>query len=931
MLGTIRVTEILAKGGMGMTFLGTMLNDSSQRVVVKIPLTAESDILDRFKIEVRILSDLSHPNIVRFIEAGESDILIGNETRKLPWLAMEYVSGSGLRATLKQKPKADWRDVQILVENVLQALNHLHSKNLCHRDIKPDNLIYDPKAATWKLVDFGIAKELMANLKHTITMVDSNPGAWDYMSPEQLSGKSANIRSDIYSLGRTAWEALIGDVPRAGTRYPSDLLGPGKVPPDVDTLIAKMTEHRVEDRYQSPAEALQALKKGATAIQDGETRRKKQKQLLLCLAIAGATAATAAVVWLAGNQFETQHAKDIVDSVPQSDTRYTRIRHKLEIFRNHHPFWGRRYADDQYAKTEQRAVAERQKMKETFAAITKELTDTGHPDDYKFNRCENYCKTYEEVFGDTSEVKAMLTQRAILDARMIAAKADTLAAKGQTKEAIGLCDRANTKVSLPEAATIIAETRARIVDAYVKEKLVGVEILFSAKTEQDLRQAQIILVQIEKTVGPTPATHSALKKADDILWSLASDEAGTALARNDLDTACRAYDRYIEVSELKAHKAEAAKSKDTAIRKADDALYSSAVDNANAHLKRKEYDLARAEFDKYLELAPLKAHREDAVNAKEKIREIEDNDDWATVTTSADQNVRQHTFKQAIEDYEHYLKKWPSGRHAAEARQAMDQVVGKHFQFLGEIKNYDDFLEEFNKVCEMYPSEHARLQTARNWLVFHTHAEIGRLYREVNNKNLLPSTALDKVSQLKYTKVDLEKRQYLDRLAEAMKARLQRPTLQSANRFLYWWQRPPGDCVKMDAQPTVFYITVQSVMLNLSETLYTRIKGTMGFDADPKVRINLCRDSSSDNYPIIDEIFSTLGAVNQRSFSVTVRKSLFYEKGIETLNTILDDADLTGDSNILSAAWTQNSTGSSQSFTRTFSDGSTITLYYDQQ
>jgi hypothetical protein len=103
-LGEVVATEVLARGGMGMTFLGILRDDSNKRVVVKIPLTAESQLLDRFKNEIRILSQLSHPNIVRFIEAGESDIPIGTETRKLPWLAMEFVSGSSLRATLKQKP-----------------------------------------------------------------------------------------------------------------------------------------------------------------------------------------------------------------------------------------------------------------------------------------------------------------------------------------------------------------------------------------------------------------------------------------------------------------------------------------------------------------------------------------------------------------------------------------------------------------------------------------------------------------------------------------------------------------------------------------------------------------------------------------------------------------------------------------------------------
>ena len=594
-LNNIRITEVLAKGGMGITFLGTMANDPNQRVVVKIPLTAEDHLLDRFKNEIRILSQLDHPNIVHFIEAGESDIPIGNETRKLPWLAMEFVSGASLRATLKQKTKAKWDEVDILLENVLQALNYLHSKNLCHRDIKPDNLIYDKQAATWKLVDFGIAKEMVDNLRLTMTMVESNPGAWDYMSPEQSRGKHLDIRSDIYSLGLTAWEALIGVVPRPGATFPSAMLGADSVPPDVDKLIAKMTAHSVEDRYQSPEEALEALRVGAGVIEKKETGRKQRSKLIRSLAIVGAIAAISIVVWFGGNQFAAQQAKDIVDSVPQSDTRYTRIRQKLAIFRNNHAFWGRSYADQQYAATEQRAAAESQKMKDSFAEIKIALADAGKPDEYKFNRCEAFCKTYEEVFGDASEVKDLLTQRAILDAKIIASKADNLADKGQTKEAVELCDQAKTRLSLPEAATIIAGTRARIADAYAKKTLVEVESLLTSQTEQDWLRAQTMLVQIEKIVGPTPATQASLKKADDLLWAAAMNESKSA---KDLDSACKALDRYLEISEFKAHKAGAIRAKDLAEHKADDDMFSTAIDNANSQVKKGEYALASVEIDK---------------------------------------------------------------------------------------------------------------------------------------------------------------------------------------------------------------------------------------------------------------------------------------------------------------------------------------------
>ena len=314
------------------------------------------------------------------------------------------------------------------------------------------------------------------------------------------------------------------------------------------------------------------------------------------------------------------------------------------------------------------------------------------------------------------------------------------------------------------------------------------------------------------------------------------------------------------------------------------------------------------------------------------MRDFEDNSDWQVVTNSAVQNLAQHTFKQASEDFQNYLdklKKKPGGHHEEEARQALDLVVGAHFKYLGDIKNYDDFTEEFNKVCEMYPTESVRLETARNWLVFHTHDEIGRLYREVASKNLLPSTALDKVSQLRNSKADLSKRKYLDDLSEALKSYLQNPTIHTANYFLYFWQRPPSDCVKMDRSPTVFYITLESLDVSLADSVYNKLKGWG--DADPKIRVSLCKDNISDNYPYIDELFSGLGTVNARSFLKTIQKSVVFERGSEALRFSLDDADLTGDRDIESGILGGTASVSEHSATWNFSDGSVFTLHYTMQ
>ena len=100
-LGEVVATEVLARGGMGITFLGHLVSNS-QQVAIKIPLNPDLNLQQRFRNEARLLAGLNHEQIVRFVAAGETEISLGNEKRILPWLAMEFISGQSLRAALGQ-------------------------------------------------------------------------------------------------------------------------------------------------------------------------------------------------------------------------------------------------------------------------------------------------------------------------------------------------------------------------------------------------------------------------------------------------------------------------------------------------------------------------------------------------------------------------------------------------------------------------------------------------------------------------------------------------------------------------------------------------------------------------------------------------------------------------------------------------------------
>jgi hypothetical protein len=872
-LGEVVATEVLARGGMGITFLGHLASNS-QKVAIKIPVNADANLQERFRNEVRLLSGLNHDQIVRFVAAGEAEISLATEKRNLPWLAMEFIPGQSLRARLKQVGSMQWAEVSRLLEDVLSALDHLHAANLSHRDIKPDNLIHDPQTDSWKVVDFGIAKALVENLRLTLTLAETNPGAWDYMSPEQLSGQPVDIRSDITSLGITAWEALIGDVPRVGTPYPSALLGPDKVPPDVDLLIRKMVERRPESRYQTPAEALNALREGAGVIAKKEERRKSARKLVWILKVAVAAVAFGTGVWFVGNEFETQKAKAIVSSVSTaSPTRATLIRRKLETFRNAHWFWGRRYADEQFAKLEQAAVDEQQRMAGSYQEIFRELGNAARDDDYKLERCRSFCALYSEAFQDTAEFKDLSAKKEIYEARGVSAKAEQLANEGKITEALQICDELKSKLTVTEAVTMVSDTRGKILRAFADKELDEIKLLAASKKEEDLVLAQFKAAQLEKIIGALPETRSVLKLVDDSLYSAASDAV-------------------------------------------------------NVHLSRMEYNAARSALDRYLELSALKAHRAEAMNEKQKVTDLEDDNDWRIVADSVEKNLKQRAFPLATQDYNNYLKKWDAGRHASQARQGLKQVVAAHFKYLGEIQDYDDFVEEFKKAATQYPQESDRLRIAKQWLVIHCHNEIGRLYSDVAKNRTQPLTALNRVNQLDWQVCDQQHREYLTTTADKFRAFLNKPNVFSAKQFLYYWQRPPQECVKMSSAPSVFWINVQSLDVSLSDSIYRTIAG-LG-DADPRIRVSLCKDNRAD-YPMIGELFRGLGAVNQRSFSVTIQKSVFFEKGSEILSFALDDADLTGDNDIIKGRLGEATSGSNRTATWNFQDGTTFTLHYSMQ
>jgi serine/threonine-protein kinase len=208
--------ERLAVGGMGSVYMGLKTGALGFQRVVAIKrlhahLVHAAESVTRFKDEIRLVSRLSHPNLVQTFDVLESE---GELV-----LVMEYVDGETLHALLQDARAAGVRlPVGVVAAILSQALHGLHaaheatdeeghSLNLVHRDVSPQNIMVD-KDGVVKVLDFGVAK---ASSESHVTRTGEVSGKVAYMSPEQAMARPLDRRSDVFAAGIVLWEALTGE------------------------------------------------------------------------------------------------------------------------------------------------------------------------------------------------------------------------------------------------------------------------------------------------------------------------------------------------------------------------------------------------------------------------------------------------------------------------------------------------------------------------------------------------------------------------------------------------------------------------------------------------------------------------------------------------------------------------------------------------
>ena len=266
-VGKYEIVVHIATGGMGAVYkaVDTSLGRPVALKVLASRLIDNPAALERFRREARHAARLNHPNIVTLYEWGQID--------DSHYLAMEYIDGPDLDAHILTRGRLGVEEAHAILVQAVQALDHAYRQGVVHRDIKPSNFLLARQAGELvvKLTDLGLARNLGDN-EFRLTSDGSTVGTVDYLSPEQARDSSlADTRSDIYSLGCTAYHMLAGQPPfpdgGLGERVykhmhtePPDLrkLNPA-VPPNLAAVLKRMLAKTPGARYQTPASLLHDL------------------------------------------------------------------------------------------------------------------------------------------------------------------------------------------------------------------------------------------------------------------------------------------------------------------------------------------------------------------------------------------------------------------------------------------------------------------------------------------------------------------------------------------------------------------------------------------------------------------------------------------------------------------------------------------------
>lgn len=418
MLGKYRILGELGRGAMGVVYEAfdpLIERPVAIKTILKSSIHANEmeDVFGRFRREARAAGRLSHPKIISIYEYGEND--------DMAYIVMELVRGRELTEYFEAGKRISVHDGLLIVMQLLDALDYLHTHDIVHRDIKPANILITADEQI-KIADFGIAKiDTSAHTQVGIVL-----GTPTYMAPEQFMGHQVDHRADLYSVGVVLYLFLTGERPFVGSvitimhqAVHREATPPSELNPEVskqlNAVVKKAMAKRPEDRFQSATEFLMALK---TAIK--ATQRSKSTA-----AVADITRSGAYKAFLPDETLELPRSTDLTESRRAADIEYWQ---KITHSRNMQDFssYLQTFPGGGFVELARSRIRSLEKAAEQSRAAD-ELTRSRHEAKAEAEERAAWARKLAEIKGAAEEARAAEAARRETEAEEQARRAEALA------------------------------------------------------------------------------------------------------------------------------------------------------------------------------------------------------------------------------------------------------------------------------------------------------------------------------------------------------------------------------------------------------------------------------------------------------------------------------------------------------------------------
>ena len=300
-VGRYKITGIIGSGAMADVYetYDPEINRSTALKLLKEDKLIDKEYLNRFLTEAKAAGALTHPNIVTVYDVGKID--------ETPYIMMELLEGKTLSDKLKNDDRMPIKTLIEISMQIASALDYAHNMGVVHRDIKPDNIIFNEQQSSIKIADFGIA-HLGNSTEQEKTQAGTILGTPRYMSPEQAKGEAIDGRSDLFSLGVILYELLTGHKAFSADSIPTLIhqiiqKDPTPIrqyypeaPAGLQSIIGKLLHKKPAKRFQSGAELYEALEKELRALRDDEDAKGYLPMQIKWTAAIGAIVAVILVV-----------------------------------------------------------------------------------------------------------------------------------------------------------------------------------------------------------------------------------------------------------------------------------------------------------------------------------------------------------------------------------------------------------------------------------------------------------------------------------------------------------------------------------------------------------------------------------------------------------------------------------------------------------